>query len=383
MKSQFLALCIGLAVVTSLVAADETEDKLKKERDANTVTLTPIGVENLGIETEEVFEDDFEQTVFALGRIEVIPENQGVVSSRISGRVKELAVQVGDSVERGQVVAKIESRQPGDPPPTIELKAPLGGLVSDNHISLGQPIEPENELIHIHDLSEVYAVAKVPEDQAGRLEEGMFAYISVAALPGETFEGEMLRFGTVADREGGTLDAVFKLENPEGKLRPGMRTEFSIVVSYREDVMAVPRSALQGDPSNRFLYVKRIGLENAYVKSEVIVGERNDRYVEIVNGLFPTDEVVVKGAYMLAFAGSGTISLKEALDQAHGHEHNEDGSEMTEEDRKRKKAEEVAAAAGAGTAGAGPLTYLFASTTAILFVLLVLRGGKPGGGDDA
>jgi cobalt-zinc-cadmium efflux system membrane fusion protein len=51
--------------------------------------------------------------------------------------------------------------------------------------------------------------------------------------------------------------------------------------------------------------------------------------VEIVSGLFPGDEVVTRGAYPLAFAGSGSgLSLKEALDAAHGHEHNENGTDM-------------------------------------------------------
>jgi len=49
----------------------------------------------------------------------------------------------------------------------------------------------------------------------------------------------------------------------------------------------------------------------------------------IRDSLFPGDEVVTQGAYPLSFAGKGGISLKEALDAAHGHEHNEDGSEMT------------------------------------------------------
>jgi multidrug efflux pump subunit AcrA (membrane-fusion protein) len=365
-----------------MVVSAEEDDHLKDERDANTVALDAIGVANLGIETEEVLDTDFEQTVFALGRIEVIPARRGVVSSRISGRVKELPVQVGDTVEKGQVVAQVESRQPGDPPPTIGLKAPLGGLVSESHVSLGEPIEPEKELLHITDLSEVYAVAKVPEDQAGRLEAGTFAYITLASLPGQTFEGEMLRFGTMADRAGGTLDAVFKLKNPEGKLRPGMRAEFSIVVASREEVMAVPRSALQGDPADRFVYVARIGLDNAFVKSPVEVGEQNDRYVEIVNGLFPGDEVVVKGAYMLAFAGSGSVSLKEALDAAHGHEHNEDGSEMTAEDKAKAKTETGGDGHGHGH-GVGVLTYALGASTAILLVLLLLGGLKRGGGGDA
>jgi hypothetical protein len=53
--------------------------------------------------------------------------------------------------------------------------------------------------------------------------------------------------------------------------------------------------------------------------------------VEVLEGLLPGDEVVTRGAYALGFAGKGSVSLREALDAAHGHPHNEDGSEMTKE----------------------------------------------------
>jgi hypothetical protein len=61
---------------------------------------------------------------------------------------------------------------------------------------LGDPIDPEKALMEITDLSEVYAVARVPEHQAGRMKPGTVAHIKVAALPNEKFEGELLRFGT-------------------------------------------------------------------------------------------------------------------------------------------------------------------------------------------
>jgi len=50
--------------------------------------------------------------------------------------------------------------------------------------------------------------------------------------------------------------------------------------------------------------------------------------VEILSGLLPGDKVITRGAYSLAFAGGGSVSLKEALDAAHGHEHAADGSEL-------------------------------------------------------
>ena len=76
----------------------------------------------------------------------------------------------------------------------------------------------------------------------------------------------MLRFGTSADRESGTIDAMFKVANPDLKMRPDMRAEFSVVLSKRSNVMSVPRAALQGDPSNRFVYIKHFELTNAFIK---------------------------------------------------------------------------------------------------------------------
>ena len=293
----------------------------------DTVVLDEIGVKNLRIETVAVEENDFEETVFALGRIAEIPERHAVLSSRISGRVTGLDANEGDTVKAGQTLVRVESRQPGNPPPVIELKAPIGGLVVQSHVRLGEPVEPDKELLDISDLSEVLAIARVPEHQAAHLAPGSMAHIVVSAVGNQVIEGEMLRFGTSADRESGTIDAVFRVANPGLRMRPDMRAEFSVVLSKRSNVVSVPRAALQGEPSNRFVYVKHFDLPNAFVKAPVEVGQMNDRFVEITKGLFPADEVVTRGAYSLSFAGGGSVSLIEALDAAHGHKHAADGSE--------------------------------------------------------
>ena len=65
----------------------------------------------------------------------------------------------------------------------------------------------------------------------------------------------------------------------------------------------MPREAVQGDATNRVVYVADFDLPNSFVKSSVVTGEENDQYIEIKSGLFPGDEVVTKGAYLLGFAG--------------------------------------------------------------------------------
>ncbi len=296
---------------------------------ADTIVLDEMGVKNLRIETVTVEETDFEETFFSLGHIEAVPENTAAVSSRIPGRVVGLDANPGDFVKKDQEVARIESRQPGDPPPVISLKAPISGLVTHREVRLGDPISPDTHLMEITDVSEMYAVAKVPEHLAGKIAPGTKAHIRVIAIPDKIFEGEMVRFGTSADEESGTIDAIFLLPNPGKKLRMEMRAEFSIVLSSRPGVMSVPRTALQGEAADRFVYLKHFDLPNAFVKTPVIIGEMNDRYAEVVSGVFPADDVVTRGAYSLSFAGASSISLKEALDAAHGHEHAGDGSELT------------------------------------------------------
>lgn len=329
------------------------------------VILDPVSVANLSIETARVARTNFEDTLFVLGRVEVIPDRRAMVSSRIPGRIAALRVLEGDTVEKGAVVAVVESRQPGNPPPRTELVAPLGGLVAHGHASLGEPVEPTKEILEILDLSEVYAVAQIPEDRVGELQPRMRARIRIAALPNAVFKGELLRFGTAADRDSGTLEAVFLLSNFEGLIRPDMRAEFSIILRKREHVLAVPRSALLSDPQGDYVFVKDFDLENTFVRANVEIGMRNDADVEIIKGLFPGDDVVIKGAYPLAYAGEGTISLKDALDAAHGHEHNEDGSEMT-------AAQQAAGQAYAhGGKGQG-LTLFLGVFCVVLLVLLVL-----------
>lgn len=299
------------------------------EKAAATVILNESGVQNLKIQTVEVEETDFEQTIFALGRIQAIPEKRSVVASRIPGRITEIKTVLGTMIDKGADVARLESRQPGDPPPSIWLKALSTGLVTSSDVRLGEPVEPDKSLLEITDLSEVYAVARLPEHLAGKIKVGAAAHIHVSALPEEVFEGKLLKFGTAADKTSGTLDAIFVLPNANLLLRPDLRAEFSIVISKRESVMSIPKVALQGDALNRFVYVKDYDIPNAFVKSPVQIGASNDRFVEILGGLIAGDEVVTTGAYSLAFAGKGSVSLKDALDAAHGHEHNEDGSEIT------------------------------------------------------
>ena len=354
-----------LAVVPAFAA-------VTAEEAAATVILNETGVKNLRIETVEAEETEFQETVFALGRIQIAPANRAMVSSRVPGRAVTVSAHIDRRIEAGAEAVVLESRQPGDPPPQVRLTAPIGGLVMAVNVVPGQPVESSASLVEIVDLSEIHALAAVPEHLAARLKPGMKAHIRVLALEGKMFTAELAHLGAQADTKSGTIEAAFHVENADFALRPGMRAEFSIVTDKREGVMSIPRQALQGDALNRSVFRKHYdeSLKNTFVRVAVETGAMNDRFVEITRGLIAGDEVVTNGAYSLAFAGKGSVSLKDALDAAHGHEHNEDGSEISAADKARR-----AAGGGQDHEGRGkfsPLMLFSLVSNALLLVLLVV-----------
>ena len=368
------ALALALAALFALATpqAARAGDAPAKE-DANFIPLDPAGVANLGIKTETVKKRDFETTVFAIGRIEEIPANRSVLSSRIAGRAVEVSAFEGDYVEEGDVLVRVESRQPGNPPPTIELKAPRAGLMIESHVRLGEPVEPSTELLDISDRTKMWAIAKIPEREASRVGPGTEARIHIPALGETPITARLVRYRVAADRQAGTVDGIFEIDNPDGKLAPGMRVEFSLIVSIRSGVTSIPRIAVQGGVSNRVVFIRHFDINNAFTRVPVQLGEQNDRYVEILKGLFVGDEVVTEGSYSLGFAGAGTgMSLKEALDAAHGHEHNEDGSEMTPEQIAAREAEKAAQADPNAGGDNGTLTFalqIYAASITLLFLI--------------
>jgi multidrug efflux pump subunit AcrA (membrane-fusion protein) len=379
-------------IIITLIAAVLPQLVFSAAPATEPVILTEQGVKNLGIRTAVVEEADFELTTFALGRTEAIPENRAILSSRIPGRVVETKLKIGAFVEKGEKLVLLESRQPGDPPPSIWLTAPASGTIISVNTSLGAPVEASDSLAEIADLSTIYLIATMPQATAGKIKQGTQARVRFPIRPDKEYNATLLKYAacpcpdpacalgqnlsTRSDEDEvdlNTAGVVFTVENPDNQLRRGMNAECTIIMEKREGVLSVPREAIQGSPSSRHVYVKHMTIPNAFDRVNVTTGITSGDRVEIIDGLFPGDEVVTRGSYSLGFAGGGSgVSLKEAMDAAHGHDHNEDGSEMTPEQKA------AAAKAGGGDddahSGEGISTreILLMVSTGILALMLVI-----------
>jgi membrane fusion protein, heavy metal efflux system len=281
------------------------------------VRLTLPIVRNLGLQTAPVGLQPMAQTFPAPAYIESDPARVTAVHTRIAGRVTRLAVQAGQTVAANDLLLELESRVVADPPPRVALHAPSSGVILDLPISPGGAVTPDTVLLQLADLDEVYAVARLFEGQLGDVHPGQPVRVSALARPAEDFAGVVTHTAAQLERETGTLRVYVRVANPEGRLLPGMRVQLSLVTASADPAVVVPRAAVLGEGGDLFVFRQLMTAPFTYERTPVVVGLRDDQFIEIIEGVLPGDRVVTQGNYQLQFAGAGGA----VIEDDHGHQH--------------------------------------------------------------
>lgn len=310
-----------LLAVSTLAYPHAGHDKAPGD-DAAGPTTGPIAITaeakiNLALQVEETELRTLDKTLMALGQIEAIPSRTAAVTSRIAGRVSAIDVSLGDPVKKGQAVVEVESLQPGDPPPRVPYVSPIDGLVIERHVVLGDAVEANKHLLEIVDLTEVYAEGRIFEGQIAAVKTGQKVRISVESYPQEVFTGTVDLVSGELDAETRTLRVWVRIKNEDLKLRPNMRAELNIVTGEAESVIAIPQTAVLGEAGNYFAYVQSDTDELVYERRLLVLGMKDDRYVEISEGIFPSDKVVTLGNYQLQYVTTRKPTAKPAVEEPH------------------------------------------------------------------
>jgi cobalt-zinc-cadmium efflux system membrane fusion protein len=153
-------------------------------------------------------------------------------------------------------------------------------------------------LFRVADLSRLWLSVHAFERDAVRVKVGSAARITFAALPGQTFGGNVTLVGKQVDADSRTVAVRIEVENAQQLLRPGMSaTAFVPLGKETERVIAVPTAALQRLEENWIVFLPT-GKDSFEMR---IVGRGRDLggEIEIVSGLKPGEKVVVEGAFLL------------------------------------------------------------------------------------
>lgn len=179
---------------------------------------------------------------------------------------------------------------------TVSIASPIVGTVIDRHITVGETVTPDKELLTVMNLANVIVEAQLPEAQANRVRTGQRLIARIPGRAGQVFEGRVDSVGGAVDPGKRTVPVRARVTNTGAHLKHEMAVEVRIVSGGSKDALLVPVSALVDDEGIKVVYVKE---GNRYERRPVTVGTISYQSAEILSGVEAGEEVVTVGAYQL------------------------------------------------------------------------------------
>lgn len=263
------------------------------------VTLSTEAKKNLEIQTAEAAIQAIEKTIKASGTVQAIPGSRENIASRISGRITSIRATLGQYRKKGEPLLTIEARQLSETPIQVPVSAPRNGKIAKLNVIKGDAVEPGTSLMEIADYREVYAVARVYESQIGSISKGMAARVYSPVLKSDGMDSKVEIVGSEVNPQSRTVEVWLRVGNPEERLKINMTVNVFFLAEREEETITVPRSAVLGTGGERFVFVED---GNEYLRTPVVTGIENDKWIEVMEGLAPGDIVVTRGNYQLQFA---------------------------------------------------------------------------------
>ena len=179
----------------------------------------------------------------------------------------------------------------------LHIHSPVGGVVVNVGAREGQYVTPETELFMIADLSSVWVMVDIFEDESPWVSVGDRADMRVTAVPGRTFEGRLTYINPYAESKTRSIKARLEFENPDRLLKPDMFADVTIHASPRQGVVAIPSEAIVRSGLREQVFIAQGG--GKFEPRPVEIGQTGGGYTEIRSGLQPGDEVVVSAQFLI------------------------------------------------------------------------------------
>jgi Cu(I)/Ag(I) efflux system membrane fusion protein len=323
------------------------------DSDRGQVAISPGKVQKLGVRSEPATLRALDKVVAAAGRIEVDERRVFAVAPKFEGWVEGLFVNAtGQPVSKGQPLFEVYSpelvsaqreyaiasqavealrgaepdprasmqrlaesslsrlrnwdisdeqvrllAQSGEAKRTLTFRSPVSGIVMEKKAVQGMRFMPGDTLYQIADLSSVWVIAEVYEQDIAMVRAGTRATVRVDAYPDRKFEGRITYVYPTLKPETRTVAVRLEIANPGLLLKPAMFAKVELPAGGGGKVLAVPVSAVIDSGTRQIVLVQRG--EGRFEPREVKLGERTDRYVQILQGVQEGEEVVVSANFLI------------------------------------------------------------------------------------
>ena len=339
---------MGMDYVPVFEGAQEAEST-----PANQIRISTEKIQKLGVRTEVASLRTLDKIVRAAGRVEPNERRTYAISPKFEGYVERLHVNTtGQSVAKGQALFEVYSPElvsaqreyaiaaqgvdslnqadsealagmrqlaasslmrlknwdiseeqvkalakSGETKRTLTFRSPVSGIVTEKKALQGMRFMPGEALYQVADLSAVWVVADVFEQDIGLVKVGADATVKINAYPDKTFKGTITYVYPTLTAETRTIPVRVELANPGQLLKPGMFAQMEVAVVAKGAVVTVPISAVIDSGTRRIVLIQ--AGEGRFEPREVKLGARSDTYVEVIEGVKGGEPVVVAANFLI------------------------------------------------------------------------------------
>ena len=306
-----------------------------------TVRISPGRLQTLGVRTVAAeMRPAAGRGVRATGVLQFDERRLATVTTKVPGWIEHLAVAAtGDPVKRGQVLAEIYApdlvaseeeylvaaqmggaigvasdqrlraldipaaeiarlRRTGRSARRIPVMAPADGVVIDKPVQEGMRVDAGEALYRTADLSDVWLIAQVQEQDLGAIQPGEQARATFVAFPGRTFDGKVDFIYPTLSAETRTARVRIVLPNPDGALRAAMYADVRIDASSSgQPILSVPNSAVLDSGARQVILVARG--EGRFEPRSAHLGIHGDDWVQVLDGVKPDEQIVVGANFLI------------------------------------------------------------------------------------
>lgn len=347
---------IIIAVVGSLFLIGWVLQSNKKENESMTAIVAEGNSGAIAVKTAAVAKQQIELDFSSNGTFEANQEL--ILSAENSGRVTRIAVEEGDRVAKGQVLARIDNellivdtetasanyqnalrdlaryesafKTGGVTQQQVEnarlkvattqaavqsskrkssdanIRAPFSGIVNKRSIELGSYVSPGTALFEIVDVSKLKLNVTANESQVVNLKKGDEVAIKSNIFPDKEFKGKISFIAAKADNSLNFPVEIELINNGINQLKAGMYGTAVFDFPSQAPTITIPRSAFIGSVNSNKVFM----LEgNKAIERKVVAGRIIGETVEILDGLKEGEKVVISGQINLV-NGSQVESVK-------------------------------------------------------------------------
>jgi len=188
----------------------------------------------------------------------------------------------------------------------IHIHSPFDGIVMNIGAREGERITPATELFMITDLSRIWVIVDIYEDDLPWVREGNTAKMEVAGIPGRTFTGKVAYIYPYLEAKTRTINVRLEFDNPGLLLKPNMFANVDIQADKQVDALVVPAEAIVRTGTHEQVFIQRG--PGRFEPRQVTVGISANGQTQIVSGLNEGETVVTSSQFLI----DSESKLKEA-----------------------------------------------------------------------